>query len=183
MYDWMNNMKKLYLTDDHIKSACCSIMSQMYKDNFKPKYIVGITRGGLVPALYLSHMTGIPMHTLDIRLRDANHDPESNGWMPQDAFGVFQQGYGFEGDNILIVDDINDTGETFEWLIQDWQNNCLPTDERWEEVWGESVRFATVIENMSSKFGFVNYHEYEVNKAEDDLWVVFPWEEPLKQTL
>ena len=31
-------------------------------------YIVGITRGGLVPAVMLSHMTEIPMHTLCVQL-------------------------------------------------------------------------------------------------------------------
>ena len=79
-------MNKLYIDDTQIKNACHSIVTKMYRDNFKPKYIVGITRGGLVPALYLSHMTGITMHTLDVRLRDGD-EQESNLWMAEDAFG------------------------------------------------------------------------------------------------
>ena len=42
----------------------------MYNDSGDPDYIVGITRGGLVPAIAMSNRTGIPMHTIDIRLRD-----------------------------------------------------------------------------------------------------------------
>ena len=28
--------------------------------------------------------------------------------------------------NILIVDDINDTGATFEWLVNDWKQSVCP---------------------------------------------------------
>ena len=68
---------KLYFTNREIKYTCHEIMQKMWRDNWRPDYIVGITRGGLVPALYLSHMTGIKMHTLDVRLRDGD-EKESN---------------------------------------------------------------------------------------------------------
>jgi hypoxanthine phosphoribosyltransferase len=78
--------------------------------------------------------------------------------------------------NILVVDDINDTGATFNWIKQDWQSSCLPDDPNWDTVWGQNVRFAVMTENLSSEFGEVNYHWQEVNKAEDDVWLVYPWE-------
>ncbi|SVD60241.1 uncharacterized protein METZ01_LOCUS413095, partial [marine metagenome] len=66
-------------------------------DNWKPDYIVGINRGGLTPAVMMSHFMNVPMFTLDIQLRDHARPPESNTMMPLDAM---------DGKRILIVDDI-----------------------------------------------------------------------------
>ena len=51
-----------------VDKAIQTIAMDMYKDTWRPDYIVGITRGGLVPAVMLSHMTSIPMHTLCVQL-------------------------------------------------------------------------------------------------------------------
>ena len=77
---------------------------------------------------------------------------------------------------ILIVDDINDTGATFNWIKQDWPAGCLPNEESWNTVWGGNVRFATLTENLASEFDKVSYTCHEVNKAEEDVWLVYPWE-------
>ena len=78
---------------------------------------------------------------------------------------------------ILIVDDINDSGATFNWIKQDWQSSCLPNETTvWNSIWGNTVRFAVITDNLSSSFGDVNYSTHEVNKAEEDVWLVYPWE-------
>ena len=146
-------MKKLYLSNRDIEKSVHDTVNSMYAANWRPDYIVGITRGGLIPAVMMSHLTGIKMHTLDVRLRGE-----------------------YECKKILIVDDINDTGATFQWIKEDWPSGCLPDNARWEEVWGNNVRFATVVNNLSSEFD-VQYSSIEVNKAEEDTWVVFPYEE------
>jgi hypothetical protein len=38
------------------------------------------------------------------------------------------------------------------------------------------VRFAVITENLSSDFDGVRYYTHEVNKAEEDIWLVYPWE-------
>ena len=141
----------------------------MYSDNWRPDYIVGLTRGGNVPATIISNWTDISCHALKISFRDQT-ETESNCWMSEDAYN---------GKKILVIDDINDTGETLNHLQQDWQSNCLPDDMKWDMIWGDSVRFATLTENLASSFGQVNYYSHEINKAEDDVWLVYPWE---KQT-
>jgi hypoxanthine phosphoribosyltransferase len=170
-------VKMVYYSQEMIKSFVLDIMRQVYKDEWKPDYIVGINRGGLTPAVMMSHFMDLPMHTLDVRLRDGS-ESESNLWMAEDAFGTFQQGHGHEGKNILILDDINDTGATFNWIKNDWTSGCFPADrEAWATVWETSVRFAVLTENLSSEFDDVAYSATEINKAEDDVWIVFPWEE------
>ena len=175
-------IKKHYYSWQDVEKMCVSIVNQMYHDNWKPDYIVGITRGGNVPATIISNMTGISCEALKVSLRDdSGHGSESNCWMSEDAFGYVEK----EEDRvtggplekkILIVDDINDTGATFNWIKQDWQSTCLPNDPKWERVWGNNVRFATLTENLASTFYDVNYTCHEINKAEEDVWLVYPWE-------
>ena len=164
-------IKKHHYSWQDIERACTNIALQMYKDNWRPDYIVGITRGGNVPATILSNMLDIRCEALKVSLRDDQFGPESNLWMSEEAFG-----YALPKKKILIVDDINDTGATLNWIKQDWQSSCLPDDDKWNEVWGNNVRFATLTDNGASSFGEVNYTCHEINKAEEDIWLVYPWE-------
>ena len=168
---------KHFYTWQDIDNAVNKFVTDMYIDMWKPDYIVGLTRGGLPLAVSPSNKIDVPMKTLDVSFRDSTlGGPESNLQMAEDAFGQFQQGHGHEGKNILIVDDINDTGATFNWIKNDWQNCHLPESHVWEKVWGNNVRFAVLTENLSSEFSSVDYWVHEVNKAEEDVWLVYPWE-------
>jgi len=155
--------KKFYSWQD-VETMCTSVVNQMYKDNWKPDYIVGITRGGNVPATIISNMTGIRCEALKVSLRDDNSESETNCWMSEDAQA---------GKKILIVDDINDTGATFNWIKQDWHSSVYNLSD---DIWGNNVRFAVLTENLSSEFDGVSYSCDEVNKAEEDVWLVYPWE-------
>ena len=180
-------IKKHYYSWTDVEKAASKIVLQMYKDNWRPDYIVGITRGGLPLATILSHMLGCRMETLKVKLRD-NHDGEdceSNLWMSEDAFGYnYPEKSGVTGSRwdikqrktILIIDDINDTGATFNWIKQDWQSSCLPNEDSWNTVWNRNVRFAVMTENLNSEFGNVDYYYDEVNKSEEDVWLVYPYE-------
>jgi hypoxanthine phosphoribosyltransferase len=177
---------KHYYNWQDVENACINIALQMYKDKWRPDYIVGITRGGNVPATILSNMLDVPGQALKVSLRDATGESESNTWMASDAFGYVDEDERVntksrwdisKRKNILIVDDINDTGATFDWIKQDWQASCLPNEESWNTVWHNNVRFATITDNLSSDFnGTVDYSVHEVNKAEQDVWLVYPWE-------
>lgn len=161
-------VKKHYFSWQNIDEMSTKLVLDIQRDeNWKPDYIIGITRGGNIPATIISHMLNVPAEALKINLRDHGNYNESNTVFAEDAFN---------GKNILVVDDINDSGATFNWLMNDWKASAFPNDPNWEKVFGYNVRFATLVENYASDFGFVKYYAYTVNKAEDDVWLVYPWE-------
>jgi hypoxanthine phosphoribosyltransferase len=180
-------MKKIFYSWSEVEGAVLEIARQMQAHDWKPDYIVGLTRGGLVPANLLSQYTGIKMHTLNVSLRDSELGPESNLWMAEEAFGYIPEedrkaNGGYRSlpryrKKILIVDDINDQGSTINWIKEDWQSGCLPDDSAWNEVWGDNVRFAVLTHNQSSQFKDPDYSVWTVNKAEEDCWLVYPWED------
>lgn len=160
-YDWRR-----------VERSLQDIAMQMYKDNWRPDYIVGITRGGLVPAVMLSHMTDIPMHTLCVQLgaEGLEENTESNCWMAEDAYG-----YNEKQKNILIIDDINRGGDALAWLMNDWKSSCLPGDTlTWESVWHNNVKFAALMSDPNS----IVETDYFSTELPTDLetWVEFPWE-------
>ncbi len=181
-------MKKIHISDTEVQGMVLEILRQMNQDSWRPDYVVGLTRGGLVPANMISQYLNIPMETLKVSLRDERSEPESNLWMAEDAFGYLSQELRGESGTvtdpalrkkILIVDDINDSGATFNWIHKDWPSGCMPNETHvWRAIWNQSVRFAVLIDNISSESEVtMNYSARTINKYEDPSWVVFPWEQ------
>ena len=166
-------MNKIYYTWSDVEHHTQEILRKIHADAWRPDYVVGLTRGGLVPANLISQYLGCRMETLKVSLRD-DTECESNLWMAEDAFGHEMD----QPKRILIVDDINDTGATLNYIREDWPSGCFPDNPRWTEVWGSNVRVAVLVDNESSKSEIpVSYSAVDINKAEQDSWIVYPWEE------
>jgi hypoxanthine phosphoribosyltransferase len=163
-------LKKTYYTWQDVECQTQEILQQIALDPWRPDYVVGLTRGGLVPANLISQYLECPMECLKVSLRDDTTQPEHNLWMAEDAY---------EGKKILVVDDINDSGATLNYIKQDWQSSCFPDDhERWDHVWNDNVRVAVLCDNEASSSELkISYSAVDLNKAEEDVWIVFPWEE------
>ena len=154
-------MKKVYVSWNDVQRQVQELVRQMWQDRWVPDYVVGITRGGLTPANLISQYLDVDMHALKVSLRDSGNDCESNLWMQGDAT--------LENKNILIVDDINDSGATLNWIRDDWGP---------EVEWGRNVRVAVLYDNESSdSIHTPDYSAESINKAADPQWIVFPWEE------
>ena len=135
------------------------------QSEWRPNIIVGLSRGGLTTAVMLSHYFKVSLVPLDVSLRDTLMGPESNVWLPEEAL---------RGNNILIVDDINDSGATINWVKQDWESSVAAD---MSTLWGDRIRIATLFDNEASRAELdVNYSAETINKADDDVWLIFPWE-------
>jgi hypoxanthine phosphoribosyltransferase len=153
-------MKKVYVSWNDVQRQVQELVRQMWQDRWVPDYVVGITRGGLTPANLISQYLDVPMETLKVSLREGSESCESNFWMQEDALA---------DRNILIVDDINDSGATLNWIRDDWGSDV---------EWGSNVRVAVLYDNESSdSIHTPDYSAESINKAADPQWIVFPWEE------
>lgn len=164
-----------------IERSADKIIAQMCKDQWVPDYVVSVNPSGLVLGLLISQRLSIPLETLNVA------SEETNCWMSEDAFGYVdleQQAISksrwdiSSRKNILVVDNCNNTGNTFNWIVSDWQSTCLPNEiDAWNSVWHKNVRFAVIDNNVSSEFEDVAYYVNEIGNSLDYTRVpVYPWE-------
>jgi len=134
-----------------------AVAAALEADRWKPDHIVGIGRGGLVPAAYLSHRTGISLLSVDYSSGVPSFAEEL---MEKLALATRA------GRTILLVDDINDSGSTIEALRKSLIDHGA--EER-------CVRVAVLIDNLRSR-AKVDYRSRTIDRSSDKRWFVFPWE-------
>jgi len=159
-------MNKIYYSWRQFDRDVVEIARQIWTSDWRPDYLVGISRGGLPLATSLSNYMSIPMKPLEVSLRD-HGDCVSDLGMADDAA---------TGKQILICDDINDSGATFNWIVEDWQSSHRQAN--WDEVWNGSVRFATLWDNPASKSKYSMDFTIHEKNPQINPWIVFPWEQP-----
>ena len=137
-----DELPKAYRSWDDIYSAVQIIKTMLEGSGFKPDAIVGIRRGGVIPAALLAGMCNCRFIDVEAGVFDVAH---------------------FTG-NVLIVDDISDTGATFLALIKSSGFDST------------RMRTACVIQNKGSKF-ISTYFGSMIDKRKDNCWIVFPWED------
>lgn len=92
----------------------CLVLSHKLKE-VKIDKIVAISRGGLVPARLLSDLLSIPISHLTITSYE-NLEQEKEPFIDEAPTKTFN------GETILIVDDVSDTGKTFERALSYFKN-------------------------------------------------------------
>lgn len=137
------------------------IVHQIRDSHWEPDYIVGIVRGGAVPAVYLSHKLKIPVQMLSWNTRDGNEwGNEHNCWIPDDLLA---------GKNILIVEDIVDSGDTIREVLEDWNNSVN------EELNLDFIRIASIVYNIAQDVK-VDYSDITIDREVEKRWFHFCWE-------
>ncbi len=138
-------------------AAIRALAAQLAADDWAPDFIIGVGRGGLVPAVFLSHASGLPMLSVDFSSQVEDFSDE-----PLVKLAMRTRG----GERLLFLDDINDSGRTIAHLRRALvAAGAVPG----------SVRFATLIDNVSSAER-VDYRHRTIDRRETKDWFVFPWE-------
>lgn len=146
-----------YIDHEDFLAKVRSLSRTLASDSWKADFIIGIGRGGLVPAVYISHELQVPMLSID-------HSSKVPGFADELLGKV--AGKSASGTRLLFVDDINDSGSTIAYvrkLLAD--NGCNP----------ENLRFAVLMDNCRSR-ARVDYAAEEIDRSHDKRWFVFPWE-------
>jgi hypoxanthine phosphoribosyltransferase len=122
-----------------------------------PDFIIGIGRGGLVPAVFLSHATGLPMLSVDFssQVEDFAETPL-----------IRLAKRTIDGERLLFLDDINDSGRTITHLRRALAEAGAVDG---------AVRFAMLIDNQSSAER-IDYSARQIDRTVTKDWFVFPWE-------
>ena len=133
-------------------------------DKFDPSVVVGISRGGLTPGVMMSHWFKIPFKPVKAALRDF---PEWEDYLPKKS-----------DRRILIVDDICDSGETFEKMREYLLENAGFSTLRSgivNRANGFDIRFVSLWWNNECNFE-PHYYAQEIAKDSTNTWIHFCWE-------
>lgn len=150
-------MKKYWYDWKEMRRDVNSLCREIVLNNFTPDVVVGISRGGLVPGIMMSHWFKKPFHPVIASLRDF---PEWETYLPRP-----------QDKQILIVDDICDSGETFKRIKDSIDGYTTSTSgERLADV-----RFASLWWNNEVEFE-PHYYAQEMAKDSTQTWIHFPWE-------
>lgn len=142
------------------------IVAYIKADRWEPDYIVGLVRGGAVPAVYLSHKLKVPVQMIRWNTRD-----ETN-WENDSASGIAAQiplDINCNGKKILLVDDIVDGGDTINEVLTDWNKACSG------DLNLDNIRVCAMVYNIAQTVK-VDYYDVQIDRNQDKRWVVFPWE-------
>ena len=129
-------MTKKYLTWNDIENQIDNLIQQISKSNENIVAVYGLPRGGLIPAVLISHKMGI---------KYVNEWPLAKHlWHP---------------DDVLIVDDICDSGKT----LKGYTNYPTAT--------------------LHYKPSAVAKPTFYSDVADEDVWIVYPWENEDSHTI
>lgn len=126
-------------------------------DGYTPDIIVGITRGGWVPARIICDVLGVK-HLYSLKTEHWGVTATPDG----EAKLVARPQVDMKGKRVLLVDDITDTGASLR-LARDWISTREPSE----------VRVATLLHITHSEL-LPDYFTVEVPK-EEWAWFIFPW--------
>ena len=147
-------MDKVYLTWWQVDRAVFSLAEELRK-KFTPDVIVGIARGGLIPAVRLSHVLG----DVEVKVIDVKFYKDIDERMEKPAITIPLHG-SLKGKKVVIVDDVSDTGKTLEVVIDEVK-----------KAGASEVKVACLSMKPWTKV-VPDFYVFRTDK-----WVVFPWEE------
>lgn len=154
------DVKKLKLSYPEFKSALKKVSDKIKQDKYVPDVILSIARGGLIVGTQLSYNLGIKtIGSINMEFYNGINKTLDKPIIVPPIIDLEQ----FRDKNVLIVDDVLDTGSTMIELI----NLILPIVKSYKTM---------VIFKKNQSIINANYTWKEVST---DVWIDFPWEDDI----
>lgn len=147
-YSWLN-----------IENQVDNLILQIKQAKLNPDMIVGVVRGGLIPATLISYKLDIPVCSLQWNCRDLNQTRD---------YDQLKEIMLKSKTGIIIVDDILDSGTTLREI--DFYASMFARDN--SETWS-TVNYAVCIKRTDTNSPVPNLMVGE--DLDNFEWVFFPW--------
>jgi hypoxanthine phosphoribosyltransferase len=134
---------------------CRDLAIQIRRSEFRPSIIVAIGRGGYMPARLLSDFLG------NMNLTSFKIEHYQGAQKKRNAVVKYPLNADLDNQAVLLVDDVSDTGDTFEVAI----------DHIRQRGRFQSLKTATLHHKQVSKF----VPDYYAELVQQWRWIVYPW--------
>ena len=161
-------MEKIYITAQSLLESSFQLAHQIYNDEFRPEFIVGIWRGGSPVGIAVQEYFEYKGVCADhIAVRTSSYYGIDKQHKEIKIYGLnYLIDHANAGDALLIVDDVFDSGRSVDALIKKIRQKMrlnAPTDIRIACTWYKPSRSHVDIRP-----------DYFVHQSDD--WLVFPHE-------
>jgi len=146
--------KKKHLSWNCVEKYIETISSEVVARNFAADCIISIGRGGMIPSRLLADKLNIK----DIHIIQATN---YIGFKKSDMPVVEIFSHNIEGKNVLLVDDIMDSGDTVNAVLNGLRRNKA------NRIMVAALTVRHTAPNKPSIYG---------KEIKNDDWIVFPWE-------
>jgi hypoxanthine phosphoribosyltransferase len=143
------------ITWEEVYSLCRKLVQQLHRANFRIDIIIAIARGGFVPGRLLSDMLGIH----DLTSFKIEH--YQGVYKQHEAFVKYPLNADINGRNVLLLDDVCDSGDTFSVGVEHIRQ-CGTVNE---------IRTAALHLKTVSKF----IPDFYAETVSEWRWHIYPW--------
>lgn len=151
--------KKIEYSYETFAKDIKTLAGKIKRSGIEFDHIVALSRGGLIPGVVLSHKLNVRMVPISWSLRDFE-DREVNAWIPE----LIHLGH-----NILVVDDIIDSGRCLTTLLDDWRESMGSSFST------DSLYIASLIYNVDQSI-IPNFYAKKISRKKVPEWYDFWWE-------
>lgn len=153
----IESFKCKLVTYDEISNWCADIADKVRKMDYRPEVVIGLTRGGWVPARILCDELLIKkLYAVKTEHWGATANPDGNALLTQELITDVSN------EKVLVIDDITDTGDSLKLAV----NHV-------KEKNPAQVVSAALIHIGHS--GYVpDVYSHTISSA-DWTWFIFPW--------
>lgn len=139
-----------YINWQEIGSKCKHLSIKIKDKNIQIDKVIGIARGGIVPGSILARLLECKFET--ITAKSYNNETNERGELTVDNIKI-------DGDNILFVDDICDSGHTLKAI---------------KEIYNDKKIYTATLFKKKNKN---HTPTFSGELIPQEVWITFPWED------